>query len=396
MDKALWEYWVPLSVRALPRVASRATDEWALRNQPEEGSFLPLKPYPPLATPEHVVRAAQEAAAHPHSAPARGLASLREGIARHLGSECGAATDPETEVLVTNGGMHAMDIVFRTLLEPGDEVVVPSPCFFLEGLVERWGAKLSFVSMHEEDDFQWDMERIEDAITKRSKILFVNTPVNPTGRVLTRKELEELLGIAARHHLCILSDESYDQLTYDGREHISPLALPGGKEHTVLIRSFTKSFVMPAWRVGYIVAEARLTELFLKMFEWTNLYANEVCQAAAAAAINGSDDWRANAASLLQRNRDRVLAGIGRAEGLSCVKPQGGPFIFPNVSRLGVNGDAFADLLFRRLGVPAVSGSALQGPQNVRIPLGADLDTIDALVSRLRGAVQYCRVEMKK
>jgi aspartate/methionine/tyrosine aminotransferase len=384
------EHWVPSVVQDLPRVASRVTAEWALHNDPEEGDFLSLKPYPPLPTPEHIVYAAQEAAVHPYSAPARGVLSLREGIARHLTAECGAQIDPEQEVLVTNGGMNALHVLFLTLLEPGDEVIVPSPCYFLEGLVQRLGARLVFVPMDGCRGFEWDLGRIEDAITERSKILFLNTPVNPTGRVLTLEELGQIGEIAEAHDICILSDESYDRITYDGRKHVSPLALPGCRERTVLVRSFTKSFVMPAWRVGYIVAEAGLTASFLKMFEWINLYANQVCQAAAAAAIMGPQAWLAEAASILQANRDRVLAGIEGGP-LSCAKPQGSPFVFLNVSRLGVSGDAFADLLFRRFGIPAISGSALQAPQYVRIPIGATPDTVDEFVSRLQRAVEYAQ-----
>ncbi len=388
MNRTLREHWIPSSVRDLTRVASRVTDEWALHNKPEEGNFLSLKPYPPLATPEHIVRAAKEAASHPYGAPARGLMSLREGICQKLEAECGTRIDPETEVLIGNGGMNALHIVFLTLIEPGDEVIVPSPCFFLEGLVQRLGGRLVFVPMDEERDFAWNVNRIEDAITERSKILFLNTPVNPTGHVLTREELGRIGEITDAHNLCILADESYDRLIYDGLEHISPLSLSDCRERTVLIRSFTKSYVMPSWRVGYIVAEAGLTAMFLKMFEWTNLYANHICQAAAAAAITGPQDWLAESASMLQVNRDRALAGIGEIDGLSCVRPKGGPFIFPNVSKLGVSGDTFADLLFRRFGIPAVSGSAMQGPQYVRIPIGAKADTIDEFLSRLHRAVR--------
>lgn len=388
MDQSL-ERWIPSIVQDLPRVASRAADEWTLSHKPEEGDMLALKPYAPLPLPEHIIRAAQEAAAHPYSAPGRGLLSLRRAISEQVAAECGTGIDPESEVLITNGGMNALHIVFLTMLEPGDEVIVPSPCFFLEGLVQRVGARLVFVPMEEQQDFRWDVDRIENAITPRSKFLLLNTPVNPTGHVLTREELEQIGRVADAHNICILSDESYDRLIYDGRKHLSPLAMPGGRERTVLIRSFTKSYVMPAWRVGYVVAQAGLTEMFFKMFEWTNLYVNHVCQAAATAAITGPQDWLAESASMLQASRDRMLTGIGGIEGVSCVAPEGGPFVFPNVSHLGVSGDSFAELLFRRFGIPAITGSAMQAPQNVRIPIGATGDTVDQVISRLHKAVNY-------
>ena len=247
------------------------------------------------------------------------------------------------------------------------QVSALSPGYFLEGLVQRLGAKLVFVPMDEGRGFEWDLDRIEDAITERTKALFLNTPVNPTGRVLTLEELRRIGEIAETHDICVLADESYDSLTYDGRSHIYMLALPRCRERTVLVRSFTKSYVMPAWRVGYIVAEVGLTASFLKMFEWINLCANHVGQAAAAAAITGPQEWLAEAAMVLQANRDRILAGIGDQPFCSA-RPQGGPFLFLNVSGLGVDGDAFASLLFQRLGVPAISGAALQAPQHVRIP----------------------------
>jgi aspartate aminotransferase/aminotransferase len=354
--------------------------------------MLPLKPYPPLATPQHILRAAQDAAAHPLSAPARGLLSLREAICRRLAEECGASIDPGREVLITNGAMNALHVVFLGLLEPGDEVIVPAPCFFLEGLVERLGARLVFVSMQEERDFAWDLERIQRAISGRTKLLFLNTPVNPTGYILTQQEIEQLAHMAVVHGICILSDESYDRLAYDGRRHISPLTLADWRKHTVLVRSFTKSYVMPSWRVGYIVAEAGLTALFLKMFEWINLNANYVCQAAASAAMSGPQQWLSGASCMLQASRDRVLAGIQRLP-LKCVKPQGGPFIFPNVSQLGVQGDEFADLLLQKLGVSAVAGAAFQSPPHVRIPIGASSEIIDELVSRLQQAVEAVKIQ---
>ncbi len=380
--------WIPTTRKRLPRVASRAANEWFLFNAPEQGDLLPLSPYPPLQLPEHVIQAAIEAASHPKSAPSRGLLSLREAIAALLHSSLDMAIDPEKHVLVTNGGNNGLHIVFLSLLEPGDEVIAPAPCYFLDGLVTGLGAKLVFVPMDEQNDFRWDMERLEKAITKRTKILFLNTPQNPTGCVLTQEELQQIGRMAQKHNLCILADESYERLTFDGRKHISPLAVPECREHTVMVRSFTKSYVMAAWRVGFIVTHAELIDEFLKTSEWIHLYVNHVCQAAAAAAMAGPQTWLANAAALLQANRDRVVAAIRETGVLTCVEPQGGPFVFPNISKLGVDGDVFARLLSRGFGISATAGSALQAPQNVRIPVGASTDIIDELVCRLQKAVR--------
>lgn len=383
--------WVPTFRRELPRVASRAASEWFLHNTPEHGDLLPLRPYPPLQLPEHIVQAAIEAASHPKSAPSRGMLSLREAIAAHLHTTLGVEIDPEKHVLVTNGGNNALHIALLTLLEPGDEVIAPAPCYFLDGLVKGLGAKLVFVPMDEQNGFRWDIERIEQALTKRSKVLFLNTPVNPTGCVLTREELQQIGRMAARHGLCILADESYERLTFDGRKHVSPLALPECREHTVMVRSFTKSFIMAAWRVGFIVAGAGLMGEFLKTSEWIHLYVSHVPQAAAAAAMAGPQTWLADAAAILQANRDRLVAAIRATEVLTCVEPQGGPFVFPNVSQSGLDGDAFATLLSRGYGVSATAGSALQGPQHVRIPMGASTEVIDELVRRLQSALQRIR-----
>lgn len=379
---------IPAAKKALPRVASRAADEWFLHNAPAQADLLPLRPYPPLQLPAHVTQAAVEAASHPKSAPSRGLLSLRQTIAASLQTSLGMVINPDEQIIVTNGGNNALHVVLLSLLEPGDEVIAPAPCYFLDGLVLGLGAKLSFVPMDEKAGFQWDIERIERAITKRSRILFLNTPHNPTGRVLTREELEQIGRLAARHNLWILSDESYERLTFDGREHVSPLAVPECRDRTVMVRSFTKSFVMAPWRVGYIVADAELTNEFLKTSEWIHLYVNHVCQAAAAAAMSGPQEWLANAAALLQVNRDRVIAALRADSVLTCVEPQGGPFIFPNVSGTGVSGDEFAALLSRGLGVSATAGSALQSPPNIRIPIGASPEVIGRLLERIQTAVE--------
>lgn len=377
------------SSRALKplRVGSRATDarieEMARAGARSRIELLNLRPYPERELPPHVIEAVERAARQMVNAPSRGLQGLRKAVASTLGCELGLQLDPEREILITAGGMHALSVAFSALLEPEDEVLVPSPCYFLEGIIEPLGARIVYAAMDEVKCYRWDFDRLESLITERTKCLFLNTPVNPTGYVLSPADLAEVARIAEKHNLLVIADESYNTMVYDGFAHRSILAFPGMKDRTLLIRSFTKSFSMPGWRVGYLVAHADLVTAMTNTLEWNVLYGSYITQEAAAAALAGPKDWLAGVADEFQRKRDMLCAGIEAISALSCVRPAGGPFLFLNVNRLRGDSLQISRVLLEQYGIPTTAGAYFHSPEHVRMAFGGNPKVLAEALVRL-------------
>jgi aspartate/methionine/tyrosine aminotransferase len=372
---------------SLPPVGSRELETRVAAAQRTGVDVLPLSPYPVRSLPPHVLDAAERAMRENRESPSRGLSSLREAIADDLGPELGRTFDPQREVLVTNGAMHALNLVFRAILRPGDEVIVPAPCYFFHGCVELAGGVTVHVPMREEDGFAWDHEAIKRAITPRSRAIMISSPVNPTGYVLSPSDLDALARLAVEHDLLVVSDESYDRMVYDGAAHLSIAALPETVARTVLIRSFTKSYAMPAWRVGYIVAPPPFVDLFAKALEWEFLHPSHVGQAACTAAMCGDRRWLGDIAAEFQSRRDRILAGLANVPGVPCARPRGGPFVFLDVHRSFASSLAASDA-FLAVGVPTTPGWYCQSDRHVRLAFGATDETLDRAVERIAGLVR--------
>ena len=280
--------------------------------------------------------------------------------------------------------MQALDLVCAATLHAGDEVLVSAPGFFLEGLVETRGAHLVHVPAPFETGFAPDWSALERAVTAATRLLLIITPGNPSGYVYSAADIEKLADLAERHNLLVVSDESYDRLVYDGGRHLSPCAHPVLAQRSVLIRSFTKSFAMPGWRVGYLIGPSPLIDGCLKLLEWTALYGSAVPQSAAAAAFSGPQLWLRDVVDEFQEHRDRLVRALDETD-VPTVRPRGGPFVFPRIARYGTDVEV-ADRLLREFGIAAVAGTLLHGPGHVRIPIGGSTGTVDLLVERLQAA----------
>jgi aspartate/methionine/tyrosine aminotransferase len=373
--------WVAPRVRQLPRVGSRVVDEEAARLRAQGRDVLDLHAHPARPLPPHVLEAATAAAASPGVAPSRGLSGLRDVLATLLSDELGGAIDPEREVLVTAGAMQGLDLVLGAVLEPGDEVLTVAPGFFLDGLLDPRRARLVTVRSRPEDGYAVDWEAVERAVTPSTRVLLLVTPGNPTGYVLTPDDVEAVARLAERRDLLVLSDESYDRFVYDGRRHLSPCGHPDLRARSALIRSFTKSYAMAAWRVGYLVGPPALIDGCLNLLEWSTLYGSLVPQAAAEAVLTGPRGWLEGIRQEFQGRRDRVYRVL-RELGVPTVLPHGAPFLFPSVDGFGTD-DEVARRLLREHGVPVVRGRLLGGPGHVRLPIGGDDSTLDQLGERL-------------
>jgi aminotransferase len=316
---------------------------------------LPLKGTLAAPLPEHV-REAVAAALDEHAVtpPSRGHVALREAIARSLP----APADQEREILVTNGAMHALSVVFRALLQPDDEVIVPTPCYFFAGLIERAGGVFAPVPTSAADGWRWDPEAIERAVTSKSSMLVLTNPNNPTGYLPTRTEVEELLALASRHNLMVITDEAYERCIHEGE-----LASAWGAAHVILIRSLGKSLAMPAWRIGFVAGEPSVIDACLSELEWDVIRVSHVAQRAATAALEGPQDWLDEVAVRYREDRDAAHAAIAAHPILSAPLPAATPFLWLELGELSSE-----DLLAESL--PVVDGAAFGTAGYARLPFG--------------------------
>jgi aspartate/methionine/tyrosine aminotransferase len=299
--------------------------------------------------------------------PSRGHAALRESIARSLP----APADPEREILVTNGAMHALSVAFRALLEPGDEVIVPTPCYFFAGVVERAGGVFVPVPSREEDAWRWDPDAIERAVTRRTRTLVLTNPNNPTGYLPAQEKIDEILAVASRHGLTMITDEAYECCIHEGS-----LASAWGAPNVVLVRSLGKSVAMPAWRLGFLAAEPAVVDACLRELEWDVIRVSHVSQRAATAALDGPQDWLTDLAERQRRDRDAAHAVLVDDAILSAQRPVATPFLFVNL-----NGISPENLL--AAGVAVVDGAAFGAPGSARLPFGGAADPAEELHRRL-------------
>lgn len=327
--------------------------------------------------------AAREATRQNITPPSQGLLELREAIAHKLSLENNVETEP-SEVLVTNGAMHALFIAFGELVKPGDEVIVITPSFFFQPQIEFFGGiPVNIPSLPEERGFRPDIENIRNHVTSRTRVIIVCTPSNPTGIVYTKKELVEIGEIAEHNNLLLISDESYEKMIYDGLQHVSPASLQDMKERTITIQSFTKSYAMPGWRIGYISADSRFIDCFTKILQWTTICCNYVAQKSALAALIGPQDWVREIGTRFEHCRDLFLSGLSEIPDISVIKPEAGPFVFPNLSKLTVDIEKISRQLIDKFGVLTVPGSAFLSKDHIRIPFGGEDYVIKEVLKRL-------------
>lgn len=344
----------------------------------------------PVGDPGPNVLEAVEKASHaPFMPPSLGHVPLREAIAAKLERENAVRVDPDN-VIVTNGAMQALYVIMTAFLDPGDEVVMFSPVSIFNGIVELVGGRCVYVPTSEEEMWRFDPAAFEKAITPRTKLAIVHTPANPTGYMATRKELEALAAVVERHGLPVISDESYEKFTYDGRKHVSFASLPGMDARTFTVQSFTKSYSMQGYRLGYLAGPPRYMERLKWAAEWMVLAVNYSSQVAGHAALTGPQAWVRNIQEEFALNRRTIMNGLEKTPGLRFVPPQGGPYVFVNVLELG-DSDAVADFFLREYGVLSTPGPTLISPPHIRLPFGGTPDTIREVARRLQAGADAWR-----
>jgi aminotransferase len=313
-----------------------------------------------------------------------GLPRLRELICADLGKRYGADYDPGDECLITTGVSEGLDLALRVLLNPGDEVIVPEPCYVAyEPCVAFAGGTPVRVPTRWEDGFAVDADVVAAAITPRTKAILIGSPANPTGAVQPRAALEALVALAEKHDLYLISDEIYDRLTYTGG-HICLGTLPGARERTVLLGGFSKAHAMTGWRVGWICAPAPVAELAVRVHQYTMLCAPHISQLAAVEALSAPDDEVDAMVADYDRRRRVFVKGL-RETGLDCPEPGGAFYAFPSIRSSGLDSETFAERLLHAEHVAVVPGSVFgpSGEGHVRCSYATALPLLEEALVRI-------------
>jgi aminotransferase len=317
-----------------------------------------------------------------------GMKELRERLAADYEKRYGVSYDPEDEVLVTVGCSEAMQLAMQALLDPGDEVLIPEPCFVSYGPSVRFaGGSVTHVPTSVENDFQVTAADIEPHLTERSKVLFIGYPNNPTGAVLRRETLEEIAELVIEHDLMVVSDEIYDQLIYgtaQERGHVCVPSVEGLRERTILLGGFSKNHAMTGWRIGYTCAPAPIMEGMYKVHQYMIMSAPTVAQEAAIAALReGQKDVERMRQSYDQR-RQTIVDGLNEA-GLPTFEPEGAFYCFPDITSTGMTSEEFAQTLLKEEKVACVPGDAFgpSGEGYVRCSYATGLDDIEEALRRI-------------
>ena len=346
---------------------------------------------PDFDTPEPIVQAGIEALKQgkSHYTSNSGLIELRRAIAEHLDRTYGQTYNPASEILVTVGVSEALYLAFAATLDPGDEVIIPEPCFvaYAPEVIFAGGTPV-MVPTRVETDFQVTADAVKKAITPRTKALLVGYPNNPTGAVMTRERLNEIAAVAKQHDLLVISDEIYDRLVY-GTRHVCFPSLPGMYSRTILLQGFSKAYAMTGWRVGYIAAPAELMEMMRKVHQYTIMCAATVSQVAALAALQEGEPYVQQMVAEYDRRRRLIVDGLNEI-GLKCFEPRGAFYAFPSVEVTGMDENEFAEKLLHEERVAVVPGSAFgeAGRGYVRCSYATAYEKIEEVLERLRRFVR--------
>ncbi len=323
-----------------------------------------------------------------------GLLELRQYISRHLERWYGVRYRPDDEVLVTVGVSEGMDLAMRVLLDPGDEVLVPEPCYVsYKPCVSLAGGVPVGVPTRAEDHFRVSVAQLEARATPRTKAILLGFPSNPTGATMPREALAEIVAWAKKRNLYIVSDEIYDRLTYDG-PHTCVASLPGAWERTITLNGFSKAYAMTGWRIGYAAAPAPILTAMCKIHAYTMLCAPIMGQKAALEALKSGEPAVQDMVSQYNQRRRFIVDGLNKI-GLACHMPSGAFYAFPSVESTGLTAEEFAERLLFEEHVAVVPGTAFGagGEGHIRCSYATGLEKIEIALGRMARFVEKLATE---
>lgn len=313
-----------------------------------------------------------------------GIIELRQALSNHLNKLYGVRYDPDTEILMTVGVSEALYLAFTSILEPGDEVIIPTPCFvaYQAEVILAGGVPVE-VASRMENDFSPDPDEIEAAITPRTKAILIGYPNNPTGAVASMEALIRLAEIAEKHDIVVISDEIYDRLVY-GVDHICFPALEGMRKRTILLGGFSKDYAMTGWRIGYAAAPVDFIKSMTRVHQYTIMSAPTMSQRAALEGLLNGEEHVQQMLAEYDRRRTFLVAALNRL-GLDTVEPKGAFYVFPRITVSGLDDEAFAQRLLQEEKVAMVPGNAFGagGDGFVRISYATSFEKIEEAMHRL-------------
>ncbi|MBR3932632.1 MAG: pyridoxal phosphate-dependent aminotransferase [Clostridia bacterium] len=346
---------------------------------------------PGFTAPEHIIEAGIKGLKDKKTkyTPNAGIKELRDAIAYKLEKENGIKCDSDKNLIVTAGATQALMLAMVTLVNPGDEVIIQGPNWpDYRGQIDMVNAKTVYAKVDEKNDFKMTADVIEPLITNKTKLIIINSPSNPTGGVL---DYDDLLGIAElvkKHKIFIISDEPYERLVYDGFEQKSLASIPRIEDYVLTINSFSKTFAMTGFRVGYICANEKIVENLIKLHENMIASVPEPMQLAAVEAIyNGEKDVK-EMVKYYDRNRKLIVDGLNKINGFSCACPKGAFYVFPNITSFGMSSRKTAEYILEKTHVVTSPGDAFgpDGEGYIRICYASKYEDIKEALSRMERA----------
>jgi aspartate/methionine/tyrosine aminotransferase len=341
---------------------------------------------PDFDTPPNVVEAAVDAL---HSGwtlygPSAGLPELREAIAEYVSRTRGVSVSTD-EVVVVPGGKPIIFFTMLALIEEGDEVIYPNPGFpIYESMINYVGGRAVPIQLREERDFAMDVDELQSRITDRTKLIILNSPQNPTGGVLPRRDIERTARAIGDRNIVVLSDEIYSRLQFEG-EPFSIMSVPGMQKRTILLDGFSKTYAMTGWRMGYGVMRADLATHITRLMTNSNSCTASFTQMAGIEALHGDQGPVDNMRAAFEERSRVFVAGLNRIKGFSCRMPKGAFYVFPNITQTGWKSKPLADALLEQVGVAALSGTAFGqfGEGYLRFSVANSLQNLQQALERI-------------
>jgi len=347
---------------------------------------------PDFRMPDHVTEASIQALNEGFTkyTPNAGLEELREAISEKLKRENGFDADPRSEIMVTAGAVNALSLSILSTVNQGDEVVIPDPGYvsFAAQVLFAGGVPV-FAPLHEENDFRFTKEDVEKVVNKKTRMIIINSPSNPTGAVELKEDLKGIAQVAIDNDILVLSDESYERLVYPSDQHYSIAGLPEMHDRTISIFSFSKTYAMTGMRIGYMTGAADLIRQMTKLQEHYVSCVNAIAQKGALAALRGSQKCVADMLAEYTRRRNLLIDGLNETGVITCRKPAGTFYAFPNITNTGYDSKSIAQDLLTEAKVVTVPGVAFgkSGEGYIRLSFATSMDNIKKAVDRIRA---YC------
>jgi len=342
---------------------------------------------PDFDTPKNVVEAGVDAMRKgwTHYGPSAGQPELRQALAEYV-SRTRAVKVTSDEVVVVPGGKPIIFFTILSLIDEGDEVIYPNPGFpIYESMIHYVGGRAVPIQLREERDFSLDVNELAGMITDRTRLIILNSPQNPTGGVLARRDIEQIARVIGDRNIMVLSDEIYSRLLFDGGQHFSIMSVPGMQERTILLDGFSKTYAMTGWRMGYGVMRPDLATHITRLMTNSNSCTASFTQVAGVEAIRGDQSSVDHMRDEFQKRRDVFVAGLNKIKGFSCRMPKGAFYVFPNIKPTGWKSKPLADALLEQAGVAALSGTSFGefGEGYLRFSVANSLENLNEALNRL-------------